>query len=126
MDAKPEFLHLEVTDGQDVMVVRLLEPSLDQLSLIMAVNGELSQLIETRGVRDILLDMEPVRMLSSVMLGKLISLQSRLKSNDARLVLCSLHWQVQEICAITKLNRLFDIQPDREQGLAALGIRPAS
>jgi anti-sigma B factor antagonist len=125
LDTEQEFHHLEVANVQDVMVVRLLDAALDQLSLILAVNSELSQLIASTGVRNVLLDLEPVSMVSSVMLGKLISLQSRLKSNGARLVLCSLHPQVQEICAITNLNQLFDIQADRSLGLAALGVDSA-
>lgn len=125
MDAKAGFLHLEVDDVNGVTVVRLLDPSLDHLARIMDVSQELSRLIEEKGIGHILLDMGPVKMVSSVMLGKLISLQSRLASNDAKLVLCNLHPRVQEICAITKLTRLFTIQPDRAAGLAALGAQSA-
>ena len=118
MDAEAEFRQLDVEEVDGITVVRVRDRALDQMMPILSVSQELTRLVESRGVRKLLLDLDRVNLISSIMLGKLISLQSRISSRDGQLVLCNLQPRVYEVCAITKLTRLFDIQPDQAQGLA--------
>jgi anti-sigma B factor antagonist len=110
---------LDVDEVDGVLVVRLLDPTLSSVAIIMDVNQQLSRLVEDREIGRLLLDLEEVEMVSSVMLGKLTGLQNRLSSSGGKLVLCNLHPRVQEVFAITKLTRVFEIRNDQMEGLAA-------
>jgi anti-sigma B factor antagonist len=118
MDAEAEFRQLEVEEIDGITVARVRDRALDQMMPIMSVSQELTRLVESRNIRKLLLDLERVNLMSSIMLGKLISLQSRISSKSGQLVLCNLQPRVYEVCAITKLTRLFDIQPDEAKALA--------
>ena len=62
--------------------------------------------------RTIRIDCSHAGLLSSKMLGRLISLQRRLKRRKTRLVLSGLPVEVREIINWVKLDRLFEIEQD--------------
>ena len=66
-----------------------------------------------------LLNFSNVEFLSSAALGKLITLDKKVKANAGRLKLSNIRPEIYEVFAITKLNKLFDIKDDEADALAA-------
>ena len=66
---------------------------------------------------DDLLDFTSVEYLSSAALGKLITMDKKVKGAKGKLRLCSIRPDIYEVFAITKLNKLFDIHDDQEKAL---------
>ena len=60
-----------------------------------------------------------VDFLSSAALGKLITLDKKMKAHGGALKLSNIRAEIYEVFAITKLNRLFDIRKDEADALAA-------
>ena len=68
----------------------------------------------------LILNFAIVDFLSSAALGKLITLDKKVKAHSGKLKLCNIRPEIYEVFAITKLNKLFDIKTDEAEALAAL------
>jgi anti-sigma B factor antagonist len=65
------------------------------------------------------LNFSSVDFLSSAALGKLITLEKRVRANNGVLKFSNIRPEIYEVFTITKLNRLFDIKDDEADALAA-------
>lgn len=112
------YRRLEVTEVGDVSVVRFRDQKiLDDLN-IQELGRELAQLVEVEGRTRVLLNFSAVEFLSSAALGKLITLDKKVKAVNGTLKLCHIQPEIYEVFAITKLNRLFDIRETEADALA--------
>ena len=59
------------------------------------------------------------RIIRGVRRGKLITMHKKVKANSGMLKFCNIRPEIFEVFAITRLDRLFDIKKDEEEGLAA-------
>ena len=55
-------------------------------------------------------------------LGKLITLEKKVKAHGGKLKLSNIRPEIYEVFAITKLNKLFEIKDDEAEALAAFQI----
>ena len=62
----------------------------------------------------VVMDFSPVQFMSSSMLGKLVNINKKCKEFRVNLKLCGVSKDIFEVFKITKLNKVFDIQPDIE------------
>ena len=114
-----EYRRLEAHEVGDVTVVRFRDQKiLDDLN-IQQLGQELARLVEVENRHKLLLNFSTVAFLSSAALGKLITLDKKVKAHKGVLKLCCIQPEIYEVFAITKLNRLFDIKEDEADALAA-------
>jgi anti-sigma B factor antagonist len=114
-----EYQRLAVAEVGDVTVVRFRDQKiLDDLN-IQELGRELTRLVEVENRRRLLLNFSAVEFLSSAALGKLITLDKKVKGVEGTLKLCNIQPEIYEVFSITKLNRLFDIKEDEADALAA-------
>ena len=103
----------------DFSVVQFLEKNiLDELS-IKELGDELFELIDTHQKNRLLLNFENVAYLSSAALGKLITLNKKVRAAQGELRLCSIRPDIAEVFRITKLDKLFDIYGTEDEAAAA-------
>ena len=86
---------------------------------IQELGQELFQLVEDENHKSLLLNFSSVEFLSSAALGKLITLEKRVKAHGGKLKLSNIRPEIYEVFAITKLNKLFDIKDDEADALAS-------
>jgi anti-sigma B factor antagonist len=110
---------LEVAEVGDVTVVRFVDRKILDESNIQDMGQELFQLVEEQKRSKILLNFTSVDFLSSAALGKLITLDKKVKSHGGMLKLSNIQPDIYEVFAITKLNKLFDIRDDEAAALVA-------
>jgi anti-sigma B factor antagonist len=110
---------LEVAEVGDVTVVRFADRKILDESYIQEMGQELFQLVEEDKRGKILLNFSQVDFLSSAALGKLITLDKKVKAHAGKLKLSNIRPEIYEVFAITKLNKLFDIRDDEAAALAA-------
>jgi anti-anti-sigma factor len=67
----------------------------------------------------LLLDFQGVTFMSSAMIGKIVLLHKKCKTNKVDMRLCSISESIKEVFEITRLNRVFDIYENQEKALAA-------
>ncbi len=105
------FKRFDVREVRDVTVVQFRDRQIIDRYEIMELGEELYKLAE-RDNRKLLLDFSSVQFLSSEVLGKLISMQRKVKVRNGTMKLCSLSPDILEIFKLCNLDLIFDIKPD--------------
>lgn len=113
------YRRLDVNIVGTVTVVRFRDHKIVEDLNIQELGQELFQLVEQDHRLRLLLNFSSVEFLSSAALGKLITLDKKIKAHGGKLRLSNIKTEIYEVFAITKLNRLFDIQEDEADALAA-------
>ena len=111
---------LEVAEVAEVTVVRFVDRKILDESNIQELGQELFQLVEEENRNRLVLNFHNVEFLSSAALGKLITLDKKVKSHGGRLKLSNIRPEIYEVFAITKLTKLFIIKDDEADALAAI------
>jgi len=113
------YQHLDVREVGDVTVVGFRDNKIVEDINIQELGQEMFRLVEEDGRDRLLLDFASVDFLSSAALGKLITLDKKMKAHGGALKMSNIRPEIYEVFAITKLNRLFDIRKDEADALAA-------
>ncbi len=113
------YQRLDINEVGDVTVVRFRDHKIVEDINIQQLGQELFQLVEADNRQKIVLNFSAVDFLSSAALGKLITLDKKMKAHGGELKLSNIRPEIYEVFAITKLNRLFDIKDDEADALAA-------
>ena len=108
---------IDVSDVGEVAVVQFKDRKILDESNIQEMGRELFELVEQKRAK-ILLNFMTVEFLSSAALGKLITLDKKLKAAKGQLKLSNIRPEIYEVFAITRLNKLFDIHDDEADALA--------
>lgn len=110
---------LEVAEVGDVTVVRFVDRKILDDANIQEMGQELFQLVEEDQREKLLLNFSQVDFLSSAALGKLITLDKKVKARGGKLRFSNIRPEIYEVFAITKLNKLFDIRDDEAAAIAS-------
>ena len=114
-----ENTQIQVTESDDVTIVRFNERRIIDQMMIQEIGSALFDLVDTQNKKKILLNFDTVDFLSSAALGKLITLNKKVKTAEGTLKLCSIRPEIYEVFALTRLNQLFDIRADEAEALGA-------
>lgn len=110
---------LDVSEVGDVTVVHFRDQRIIEDLGIQEMGQELFHLVEAENRKKLLLNFATVSFMSSAALGKLITLDKKVKAKGGVLKLCSIRPEIYEVFAITRLDRLFDIRKDESDGLGS-------
>jgi anti-sigma B factor antagonist len=103
----------------EVTVARLRDYKIVEDINIQELGQELFQLVEVENCGKLLLNFSSVEFLSSAALGKLITLDKKVKAHGGVLKLSNIRPEIYKVFEITKLNRLFDIKKNEAEALVA-------
>ena len=110
---------IDVSKIGDVTVVKFLDKKILDETNIQELGVELFGLVEQDNRKSILLNFSHVEFLSSAALGKLITLDRKVKAAKGRLKMSNIRPEIFEVFQITKLNKVFDIRNDEAEAVAA-------
>ena len=113
------YRHQVINEVGNVTVVHFRDSRITDDLNIQELGEELFHLVEAEKRKKLVLNFAGVDFLSSAALGKLITLERKVKAHNGLMKLCSIRPQIHEVFLITKLNRLFDIRSDEADALAA-------
>ena len=111
---------LDLEEVGDVTVAKFIDKKILDEGNIQIIGNQLFALIEEDGRQKIVLDFSNVEYLSSAALGKLITMDKKVKAAKGKLRLCAIRPDIYEVFAITKLNKLFDMKDTLEAALQGL------
>lgn len=109
----------DVEEVGDVTVVRLLDKKILDEQNIQTIGDQLFSLVDDESRRKLLLDFSLVDYLSSAALGKLITLNKKVRAVSGQLRLCNIKPDIYVVFEITSLNKVFPIYDDEETALEA-------
>lgn len=111
--------HIVTELYKDVVCVFFQQTAILDEVHIRAIGDELTGVVAAGAGGKYLLNFEGVDYLSSAMLGKLIALHKKTKSEHSRLSFCCIKPQIFDVFKVTKLDKVFDIYPDQAKALEA-------
>ncbi len=111
---------LEVHDDGEIAVVSFIDREIFDEYIIQKIGEDLFSLVDELGKKKVLLNFSDVEYMSSLALGKFLTLQHKLKNTGGKLGMCCIEDEVYETFELTKMNRLFDIQKEEQTALEAL------
>ena len=114
-----QYRRIDVSKTGDVTLVRFQDKKILDESMIEEFGAELFGLVDLDNRKAILLNFDGVEFLGSAALGKLITLDRKVKSHNGRLKLSNICPEILEVFQVTKLNRVFDIRDGEAEALAA-------
>ena len=117
MTPQPRRRRLEWEDLGDVTVVTFTDKKILDEQTIQVIGEQLTSLVEEVGRKKLLLNFGHVELLSSAALGKLVTLNRKIKDAGGKLVLCRINPNIYEVFEITKLNKLFNIKAEEQAAL---------
>jgi len=110
---------IDVSKLGDVTIVRFLDKKILDEAGILELGTELFGLVELENRKSLLLNFAGVEFLSSAALGKLITLDRKVKSNKGRMKMSNIRPEILEVFQITKLNKIFDIRKEEAEAVSA-------
>jgi anti-sigma B factor antagonist len=110
---------IDVSKVGDVTVVKFIDKKILDEASIQELGVELFGLVEQLNRKSILLNFTGVEFLSSAALGKLITLDRKVKAAKGRMKMCNIRPEIFEVFQITKLNKVFDIRKEEAEAIAA-------
>jgi anti-sigma B factor antagonist len=113
-----EYQRIQVTDVDNVAVVRFTDRKILDELIIQDLGQELFSLVADEQPRNLLLNFTNVDFLSSAALGKLISLHKKVERAGGVLKLSNIKPEIYDVFKITRLNEKFDIKDEQEDALA--------
>ena len=110
---------LRSEENDDVLVVYFNDAKILDESKIQQVHNELNEMLSSAPAGKLLLNFDNVTFMSSAMIGKIILLNKKCKSNDVKLKLCNISDNVMEVFKLMRLNKVLDIHKDEEKAVAS-------
>ena len=110
---------IEVTKSGDVTVVRFVDRKIVDDTRVQELATELFHLVESDNRRALLLNFSGVEFVASAALGKLITLDRKVKAAKGRMKISDVAPEIMTVFEITKLNKVFDIRATEAEALAA-------
>jgi len=96
----------------DILTIRLSDERLVEPEHLKRLFEDLNTLLGKSDEQQVILDFSPVKFMASSMLGKLVQLEKKCQEFKVKLKLCGVSPDILQVFKITKLNKVFDIQPD--------------
>jgi anti-anti-sigma factor len=81
-------------------------------SKLEQVGADLMEMLNQTTEERVILDFRNVKFMSSSMLGKLVQVHKKCGEFKVKLKLCSISPEIRQVFKITRLDRLFEIEPD--------------
>jgi anti-sigma B factor antagonist len=106
-------IDIEEIDG--ITIAKFVDKKILDEANIQSIGNHLFALVDEDARRKIILDFSIVEYLSSAALGKLITMDKKVKAAKAKLRLCCIRPEIYEVFEITRLNKIFDIKSTQEE-----------
>jgi anti-sigma B factor antagonist len=119
MDLKSPNMTIEYVEGE-VIVATLTDEKILEESQIQALESSFLPLVEENNPIKLVVDFSQVRFLTSSVLGLLIRLSKKIYEAEGVLRLCCIQPKIYEIFKITRLDKIFEIFPSRQEALEGL------
>ncbi len=114
---------LDLHDEGDVLVITISKSKIVDEPVFEQIGKELDDAIPQALAKKIVLDFQRVEFMSSGMIGRLVSFNTKCKQAGIKLKLCNISDNLMEVFRITNLHKILDIQKNLEKALASFEKR---
>ena len=103
---------------EDVLVVYFTDAKILDETRIQQIGQDLTSSAASAGQnKKMLVNFQGVQFMSSAMIGKLVLLNKKCKTDEVVLKMCAISPNVMEVFKITRLNKVFEIFDDQDKAI---------
>jgi len=113
--------NIEMEYHGQIMVATLTDEKILDENQVQSLEGSFLPLIEKTPNIQLIIDFSNVKFLTSSVLGLLIRISKKVYETEGTLRLCSIGPKIFDVFRITRLDKIFDIQPNVDD--AMIGLR---
>lgn len=95
-----------------ILTIQFTDPRILDENQLETVTREVLAQLDKSTEEKVILDFYPVQFMSSSMLGKLVMIHKKCKEFKVKLKLSGISSDIREVFKISRLDKLFDIEPD--------------
>lgn len=107
-------------ENEEIVVATLTDEKILEEAQILALESSFMPLIEENSPLKLVLDFSNVKFLTSSVLGLLIRVSKKIYESEGVFRLCCIQPKIYEIFKITRLDKIFEIYPTRQDALEGL------
>jgi len=111
---------VEVIKQADAAVVVFKSASISEVDVIKAASEQIKEFIDKNQTKKMIFDFETVKFFSSQVLGLLLDIRAKLKSQNGEVVISAINPQLHRVFKITNLDKVFRFFPDKESACQAM------
>ncbi len=108
---------LRVKRQHEATIVEFVDRNILDEANIQAIGEEIEVLIDAHPAPRLVISFANVDHLSSAALGRLISINNKVKGKSGQLRLANIDPQIYEVFVITRLNKLFQIHESTDEAV---------
>lgn len=111
---------IEIEMQDQVALVRFTTSRILDQSNVQQLGEEFDELLDKHKLPKIVINFDKVEYMSSAVMGKLVSLQKKVKAGKGKLILTNIARDIYEIFEIMRFDKLFKIRDTAEDALGDL------
>ena len=113
----PQQGKLKIIEEDGVTIVSFLEVAFLDETSIKDLGNELESLVKDKQGINLIINFANVDYLSSAVLGRLVKVYKLVATNKGKIKLCGIKNNILQVFKITRLDKMFEIQPDVEKAV---------
>ncbi len=106
-------------ENGDILVIYFTEAKILDEAKIAQIGKELMDQVGEATAGKMVLNFSAISFMSSAMIGKIILLNKKCKTNEVKLKLCNISDNVMEVFKLMRLNKILEIYNDEEKAIAS-------
>ena len=117
------YSHITTSTDQDVLVIKIDPPSLNDFDLSYAVENEIDDAFQRFNTKNAVFDLQNVNILKSVGLRVIVRMLKKAKEHSGRVILCNATGVVADVLSFSQIatvDEALALVLDKEDAIAAL------
>ncbi len=114
-----EIVDIKITSEDSVAVVAFKTASISDVEGIATASKNIKDFVDENQPIRLIFDFSRVKFFSSLVLGVLLEIRSKLASYNGEVVISAINPQLHKVFEITNLDKIFTFFPDKEAAVRA-------
>lgn len=115
-----EIVDVKITSEDSVAVVAFKVASISDVEMIATASKHIKDFVDENQPIRLIFDFSRVKFFSSLVLGVLLEIRSKLASYNGEVVISAINPQLHKVFKITNLDKIFTFFPDKEAAVSAV------
>jgi anti-sigma B factor antagonist len=115
-----EIVDVRITSEDSVAVVVFKTDSISDVEMIATASKHIKDFVDENQPIRLIFDFSRVKFFSSLVLGVLLEIRSKLASYNGEVVISAINPQLHKVFKITNLDKIFTFFPDKEAAVSAV------
>ncbi len=115
-----EIVDIKITSEDSVAVVAFKAASISDVEKIATASKYIKDFVDENQPIRLIFDFSRVKFFSSLVMGVLLEIRSKLASYNGEVVISAISPQLHKVFQITNLDKIFNFFPDKEAAVSAV------